>query len=252
MSDDQHPAQREAVALGDDARRWVYPADQEFDLVSGTGAHLRMRPIRPADARRLVDFHAKLSSRSVYRRYFSFHPVLSEEEVAHLTQVDYVDRFGFVVLDDARFVGVGRYDRIPGTAEAEVAFVVLDDFQHQGIGLSLLEHLAIVASQYGITTFTAETQADNRGMMGVFEDYSDQVTATYEDEFILVSFPVVASSPRDDQRRDDQRRADQRRADQRRDDQRRDDQRRDDQRRDDRVRGASGPGDGPPVGGALC
>ncbi len=200
MSDDQYPEVREAPTTVDDARRWVYPSDQEFDLVTGSGAHLRMRPIRPADARRLVDFHAKLSSRSVYRRYFSFHPVLSDEEVAHLTQVDYVDRFGFVVLDDARFVGVGRYDRIPGTDEAEVAFVVLDDFQHQGIGLSLLEHLATVAIREGITTFTAETQADNRGMMGVFEDYSDQVSARYEDEFILVSFPVVGSRPPGDDR----------------------------------------------------
>ncbi|MGC8510697.1 MAG: GNAT family N-acetyltransferase [Acidimicrobiales bacterium] len=221
MSDDQHPEPSGSNARDDDARRWVYPADQEFDLVTGTGAHLRMRPIRPADARRLVDFHAKLSSRSVYRRYFSFHPVLSDEEVAHLTQVDYVDRFGFVVLDDARFVGVGRYDRIPGTDEAEVAFVVLDDFQQQGIGLSLLEHLAIVASQYGIRTFTAETQADNRGMMGVFEDYSDQVSARYEDEFILVSFPVVGSRAGDGPRGVSSREA-------------------------------TRPGAGPPVGGALC
>jgi GNAT superfamily N-acetyltransferase len=220
MSDDQQPATREAIARRDDARRWVYPADQEFDLATATGAHLRMRPIRPADARRLVEFHAKLSSRSVYRRYFSFHPVLSDEEVAHLTQVDYVDRFGFVVLDDARFVGVGRYDRIPGTDEAEVAFVVLDDFQQQGIGLSLLEHLAIVASQYGIRTFTAETQADNRGMMGVFEDFSDQVSAHYEDEFILVSFPVVG--PRSGGRSRGERSREAPRA------------------------------EGPPVGGALC
>ncbi len=222
MSDDQHPKAREATALRDDARRWVYPADQEFELVTGTGAHLRMRPIRPADARRLVDFHAKLSSRSVYRRYFSFHPVLSDEEVAHLTQVDYVDRFGFVVLDDDRFVGVGRYDRIPETDEAEVAFVVLDDFQQQGIGLSLLEHLAIVAARQGIVTFTAETQADNRGMMGVFEVFSDHVSARYEDEFILVSFPVVGSSRSGDQSRGEQ------------------------------PRGAPGSGETPPVGGALC
>lgn len=167
-----------------------YSSELAEDVVTEKGLTLQLRPIRPSDARVLLEFHALLSPDSVYRRYFSVHPELSDAEVIHLTTVDYVDRFAFIVLDHDDLVGVARYDRIPGTANAEVAFVVADQYQGQGIGLTLLEHLADVAWPLGITTFTAETQANNRDMMNVFEYSGYPVTTKLEDEIISVHFPI--------------------------------------------------------------
>lgn len=171
-------------------RPGVYPDDLECDVTTSAGAVLHMRPIRPDDADELVHFHLNLSSGSVYRRYFAFHPELSQREVEHLTTVDYVDRLAFIVETDDRLVAVGRYDRIPDTDEAEVAFLVTDEFQNHGLGLLLLKHLADAARQRGITTFTAETQADNRGMLGVFKDSGFPVTSRIEEEVVSVSFPI--------------------------------------------------------------
>jgi GNAT superfamily N-acetyltransferase len=42
-------------------------------------------------------------------------------------------------------VGVGRYQRFSETEGAEVAFVVADKFQHNGIGSILVDHLADAA-----------------------------------------------------------------------------------------------------------
>lgn len=192
MSDFENP---DVVAReSDDARSApeirAYPAELECDVTTRTGETLHMRPIRPEDAELLVHFHLSLSSGSIYRRYFSFHPELSEREVQHLTQVDYVDRLALIVQDGDRLVAVGRYDRIPGTSEAEVAFLVADPYQHHGLGLLLLKHLADAARALGITTFTAETQADNRGMLGVFNDSGFPVTSTIDDEVVSVSFPI--------------------------------------------------------------
>jgi len=176
-----------------DADQWArrpYPSELSCDVVTESGVFLHLRPIRPDDAELLVRFHSGLSSDSIYRRYFSIHPELSEAEVRHLTQVDYVDRFAFVVEDGSDLVGVGRFDRIPDTTEAEVAFIVADRFQHQGIGLLLLDHLADEAWSLGITTFTAETQADNRSMMGVFEASGFPVKARMEDEVITATFEI--------------------------------------------------------------
>lgn len=167
-----------------------YPEDLACDVITGTGSILHMRPIRPEDAEQLVHFHLKLSSGSIYRRYFSFHPELSEREVEHLTTVDYIDRLAFIVETEDRLVAVGRYDRIPGTAEAEVAFLVTDDFQNHGLGLLLLKHLSDAARQRGITTFTAETQADNRGMLGVFKESGFPISSHIEDEVVTLSFPI--------------------------------------------------------------
>lgn len=167
-----------------------YPAELECDVTTERGMTLRLRPIRPDDADRLVAFHQLLSSSSVYRRYFSVHPTLSSAEVAHLTNVDYVDRMAFIVQDGDQLVGVGRYDRIPNTTTAEVAFVVADEYQHQGIGLLLLDQLAAAAWKVGITGFIAETMVDNRNMMNVFHDSGFPVTTTLEEEVLSVHFPI--------------------------------------------------------------
>ncbi|MEO9180584.1 MAG: GNAT family N-acetyltransferase [Acidimicrobiales bacterium] len=171
----------------------AYPAELAGDLVTDNGVLVSLRPIRPSDASMLVHFHDRLSSRSIYRRYFSLHPQLTDEEVRHLTVVDYVDRFAFIVEHAGELIGVGRFDRAPGTSEAEVAFIVSDEFHHQGVGLMLLERLAEVAWSLGISTFTAETQADNRSMMGVFRASGFSVVSSIDEEVISARFSIEPS-----------------------------------------------------------
>lgn len=126
----------------------------------------------------------------MYRRFFTVHPALSEAEVERFTHVDYVDRLALVVEDGTGLVAVGRYDRLPGTDEAEVAFVVTDRLQHQGIATFLLERLAGAAWRNGIATFTAQTLASNGDMLSVFEDSGFPVTAEFDDGLVNVRFPI--------------------------------------------------------------
>jgi RimJ/RimL family protein N-acetyltransferase len=174
----------------------AYPVALASEVVTDGGICLSLRPIRPDDAALLKQFHQRLSSQSIYRRYFSLHPVLSDHELRRLTEVDYVTRFAFIVENLGELIGVGRFDRIPETSDAEVAFIVSDEFHHLGIGLMLLERLADVAWSLGITSFSAETQADNRSMMGVFTASGFVVSARMEDEIISARFsiePTMAS-----------------------------------------------------------
>ena len=165
-------------------------ADLARDEQTVGGVTVHLRPIRPDDAARLVEFHKGLSTRSVYRRFFFVHPSLSPAEVERFTHVDYVDRLAIVAVDDLRLVAVGRYERRSETTEAEVAFVVADEYQHDGIGTLLLEHLAEAAWRNGITTFVAETLAENRDMLRVFFDSGFPVTSTSESGTISVRFPI--------------------------------------------------------------
>ena len=95
-----------------------YPGELECDIMTVTGVKLHMRPIRPEDASSLVNFHLQLSAGSIYRRYFAVHPELSAKEVEHLTTVDYVDRFAYIIEDGDELIAVGRYDHIPKTTDA--------------------------------------------------------------------------------------------------------------------------------------
>jgi GNAT superfamily N-acetyltransferase len=167
-----------------------YPVDLETTIFLRTGDSLRLRPIRSDDAEKLTAFHQHLSFDSIYRRYFSVHPVLSIKEIRHFTNVDYVNRFAYVVEDTDDLVAVGRYDRLFETSSAEVAFVVRDDFQHLGLGHRLLARLAETAWQRGITVFTAVTLLSNRAMISVFRHSGFPVTFEFIDGDVAVRFPI--------------------------------------------------------------
>jgi RimJ/RimL family protein N-acetyltransferase len=142
--------------------------DADVTLADGTPVHLR--EIRPDDADALVAFHEQLSPESIVLRYFGPHPRLSPKEVERLTNVDGVDRFALVAVCDDRIVGVTRYERTPGTDEAEVAFLVADAFQGKRLGTILFEKLTEGARQHGIRRLVADTLAENSRMLGVFRD----------------------------------------------------------------------------------
>ena len=108
------------------------PAHWTCDVVLADGGTVHIRPIGPEDAASLAAFHEALSPGTVYFRFFTAYPRLSPSQLEHFTHVDHDARVALVAELGERFVGVGRYDREPGTDSAEVAFVVSD--AHQGRG----------------------------------------------------------------------------------------------------------------------
>jgi RimJ/RimL family protein N-acetyltransferase len=149
----------------------VEPPLRTAELVTlDCGAAIHVRPITPNDAAALVAFHSRLSDRSKFLRYFYPHTDLSADEVAHLTQLDGRDRVALVAEFDGDLIAVGRYERLDDPTVAEVAFVVADRFQHQGIAPMLLSRLAGRAQSVGVTHFTAEVLDENRAMLHVFHE----------------------------------------------------------------------------------
>jgi RimJ/RimL family protein N-acetyltransferase len=170
-----------------------YPEDLERDVVAG-GLQYMIRPILPEDAERLVEFHRQLSPESRYLRFFSYHPTLSPEEVEGFTCVDYSRRLALVALTDSRIIGVGRYERDPNTDEAEVAFVVADEFHGHGIATLLLDQLVVAARRRGITSFTANTMWENHDMLSVFLHSGFDVVRSFDGGVVSLRFPIRQTS----------------------------------------------------------
>ena len=158
---------------------------------------VRIRPIAPGDSARLTVFHGNLSAESVRNRFFTVHPQLSAAEVAHFTNVDGRDRMAFVATRGSAIVGVGRLERLPSSTDAEVAFVVADDHQRQGLGTRLLERLERAARPLGVTHFVADTLFSNTAMLHVLRRPNGS-SERYEDGVVHVRFPIgeVPSAPR--------------------------------------------------------
>jgi len=137
------------------------------------GSSIHVRAIRPDDKQRLREHSEGLSARSVYFRFLGPKKGLTDADLAAFTDLDFVNRVALVATLEERIIGVGRYaiSETAGDAprSAEIAFSVVDDYQHHGIGTLLLEHLLRIAREQGIRQFEAEVLSDNKAMLGVIQ-----------------------------------------------------------------------------------
>lgn len=154
----------------------------EEEAVLDDGRSVSVRPVRDEDSAALRVMHRKLSARTVYQRFFTALPELSQELAERFTHVDGVDRVAFVAVDaDGELVAVGRYDRLAADrSRAEVAVVVLDDYQHHGLGTRLVQLLAEHGRAHEVEAFVAEVLMHNQGMFHAFADAGLTAKASYE------------------------------------------------------------------------
>jgi GNAT superfamily N-acetyltransferase len=138
------------------------------------GRAISIRAIQPDDKERMRAAFANLESRSVYMRFFGYKKELTDAELEQATEVDFdqvvalVATIGSggaeVIIAGARYVrGAG-----PASSGAEVAFVVEEDYQRQGIASCLLGHLISIARRKGLSYLEADVLASNGSMLAVF------------------------------------------------------------------------------------
>ena len=166
-------------------------ADFEGDVVLADGATLHMRAMRAGDEPSLAQMYERMSSDSVYFRFFSPVPraTATSLEFDRLGKPGHVARVA-VLGDD--IVAAARYDVVkPGVAE--VAFVVADEHQGRGVGTLLLEHLAVIARSQGIHTFAADTLPDNGKMLGMFAAAGWARDCHFDGGVVRTQFSIVPS-----------------------------------------------------------
>ncbi|HJZ50343.1 MAG TPA: GNAT family N-acetyltransferase, partial [Roseiflexaceae bacterium] len=152
------------------------PADQSaltetvrFPMLLSPDRPLCVRPVTPADTTLLAELIAGLSDTARRRRFFR--PVPSSEliwqEASRVTQRE--PRQGVALVATAsergRVCAVALaelvHDPVAPTA-AELAVLVRDDMQRQGVGTRLLRLLIGLAGGRGVRTLHATLQAENR------------------------------------------------------------------------------------------
>ena len=169
-----------------------YPARYESDILLRDGSTLHLRPIKPDDAHALIDFHKRLSPRSVYFRYFSPLPEMSQERAASISTVDYHNSFALIGELAGRLVAFACYYRDKKShSRAEVAFVTEDALQGRGIASRMLERLAEIARDHAIAVFEAYVLGDNRKMMDVFINTGFEVERRLDGGIFYITFPII-------------------------------------------------------------
>jgi acetyltransferase len=189
-----------------DARIIVYPRDTAQDdlprlairpypqqyVGSGTmknGEEVVFRPIRPEDEPLLIKLHNALSERTVYLRYFQ--PLKLTLRTAHerLTRICFIDydREMALVVEHKKedgspeIIAIGRLSRLHGRNDAEMAVLVDDRFQYQGLGTELYQQLIEIARDEHLSAVSCTILNENREMQAICRRLGFQMKTDFDD-----------------------------------------------------------------------
>jgi acetyltransferase len=144
--------------LNSQAKAGRYPSQYALPWTMRNGSQVTIRPIRSNDEPMMVKFHESLSDRTVYLRYFtslSLSRRTAHERLVRICTVDYEHEMVLVAehkdpeTEEQQILAVARLNQLPSDhppKEAEVAVLVSDGYQRQGLGAEMLwDNLAIQA-----------------------------------------------------------------------------------------------------------
>jgi RimJ/RimL family protein N-acetyltransferase len=170
-----------------------YPDELVRVVTTTDGVRVRIRPIRPDDAPRLIALYDRLSRHTAYQRFFTIMQRLPPDWARMLASVDYVSRLALVVQPEAsadEVVGVARYEPTDRPDTVEVAFVLQDGWQNRGLGTVLLGDLLSAARARGIRRFRAWVLADNTRMLDLLNRFTTITERKLEHGVVEVTFTM--------------------------------------------------------------
>ena len=205
-----------------DARVIVYPQDAKEDQLprlairpypkqyvrAGTmknGKEILFRPIRPEDEPLLIKLHHALSDRTVYMRYFQSLKLSQRTAHERLTRICFIDYDREMALvaeqknaaGDPEIIAIGRLSQLRGRHEAEMAVLVDDRFQHQGLGTELFCRLIEVARAEKLVRVESTILAENRDMQAICRKLGFQLKADIKDGTVQAVLLLSDSVPAD-------------------------------------------------------
>jgi acetyltransferase len=176
-----------------------YPTRYVAPWTMKDGTQVTIRPIRPEDEPAMVHFHETLSEQSVYYRYF--HMMNLEQRVRHerLMRTCFIDHDREMALvaerrnpqtGEPEILAVSRMTKIQWVNEAEVAIIVSDQWQGQGLGKEMLARLLIIGADEKLDLLTADILPENRLVMRICEKLGFTLRHSLEDEVVRAEFKL--------------------------------------------------------------
>ena len=166
-----------------------YPKQYVRPGTMKNGVEVLYRPIRPEDEPLLIKLHQALSDRTVYLRYFQ--PLKLTMRTAHerLTRICFIDydREMALVVEHKKedgnpeIIAIGRLSRLRGRSDAELAVLVDDRFQYQGLGTELYRRLIEIARDEHLTSVMCTVLNENREMQAICRRLGFHMQADMDD-----------------------------------------------------------------------
>jgi acetyltransferase len=128
-----------------------------------------IRPIRPEDEPLIDELLRTSSEQTLMLRFFRKTPDIPREQLVKYCHIDYDREFAFVATiregDSEKIIGDVRMSKQPDLENAEMAVVVGDQWQGQGVGKTLCLHCLKIARELGIKKMWMEILHINPRML---------------------------------------------------------------------------------------
>ncbi|WP_052390557.1 GNAT family N-acetyltransferase [Streptomyces sp. NRRL B-24484] len=155
----------------------------EARLARPAGADLTVRRAEPGDRRAALEMHRRCSPDTLRKRYHG--PVKDADRyLAHLLDPRHGQTLA-VEDADGRIVALAHL--MWDDDGAEVALLVEDDWQRQGLGVDLLRRMAALALEAGVATVYAVTHSSNTGLISTMRRLSAPLDYQVEDGTLVIT-----------------------------------------------------------------
>jgi acetyltransferase len=172
-----------APAVGEASRLAIcpYPAELEESLVLD-GQTLLVRPIRPQDGQRLLDFYAQADPADMRLRFFFTRREVPHSEIARYSQIDYDREMTFVALvhdaqGKAHIAAEVSALSDPDHLHAQFAIQVAAAWQDHGLGQRMLGKLIAYLRSRGTRELNGLCLNENTGMAALARSLGFTVSA---------------------------------------------------------------------------
>jgi acyl-CoA synthetase (NDP forming)/GNAT superfamily N-acetyltransferase len=171
----------------DPRRSTVSDLEVGVDALLMDGRIVHVRPVAEADTEAVSALYTRASPRSRYLRFFSA-GISVDREVQRLVTPGN-DHVALVAEHDGLAVGVASYEILSAT-RAEIAILVDDAWQGDGIGSLLIEHLAAVARRAGIQELVGDVLATNVPMLRASASLAPGIARQHGEDPSVVSVHI--------------------------------------------------------------
>jgi acetyltransferase len=167
-----------------------YPEKYVKQVMLKDGIEVTLRPIKPEDEPLWMALLAGCSKESIYSRFRYFFHWQSHEVATRFCYIDYDREIAIVaeIIEGGvrKLLGVGRLIADPDHESVEYAVLITDAWQKKELGSILTDYCMEIAKRWKLKRIVAQTTADNRPMISVFEKRGFTVNYSTADSTVEV------------------------------------------------------------------
>jgi acetyltransferase len=143
-----------------------YPKKYEMPWKLRNGQEVLLRPIKPEDELMWLEMFQSFSEEAIRYRFFQLLKDTPHEVRVRYCNIDYDREIAIVAElsegDRKRILGVGRLSIEPDEKTGELAFIIGDQWQGQGLGSKVVDFVLEIAKEMRVETVYAIMLPDNR------------------------------------------------------------------------------------------